>query len=75
MKKLLVSFLGILLVTGLAVAEPPAGKGKDKEQTPGPVQVLANQQSIGSFLQSVDGYGTLSFSVLSSTGYRFWVLV
>jgi hypothetical protein len=70
MKKILTSILGILLVTGLVVAEQPEGKGKEK--TPGPVQVLANGTSIGAFLQS---NGNLfvggEFWALSDTGYLF----
>ena len=72
MKKVLTSILGILLATGLAVAEQPEGKGK--ETPPGPVQVLANQQSIGTFLQDSTVTGALRIAVLSSTGYRFDVL-
>jgi hypothetical protein len=74
MNKLLASIFGILLVAGLAIAEPPDGKGKDKGQTPGPVQVLANGESVGTFLQSSGGGGSLAFEALSSTGYHFFVV-
>jgi hypothetical protein len=75
MKKVLTIILGIFLATGLAVAEPPEGKGNNREEKPGPIQVLANQQPIGSFLQSKNiPLGSLSFAALSSAGYRFEVI-
>jgi hypothetical protein len=72
MKKLLASIFGILLVTGLAIAEPPDGKGKEK--TPGPVQVLANGESIGTFLQWSVNNSYRHIWAMSSTNYGFDII-
>ena len=57
MSKFLASIFGILLFTGLAIAAQPDGKGKDN--TPGPVQWLADGQPIGSV---VGNTGLLTFT-------------
>jgi hypothetical protein len=78
MNKLLASIFGILLATGLAIAEPPDGKGKDKEQKPEPIQVYAQGVSIGRYMGGVFGNSPFGKAVLdpavwllSDTGYIF----
>jgi hypothetical protein len=66
MNKLLASIFGILLATGLAIAEPPDGKGKDKEQTPGPIQVYAQGVSIGRYMGGVFGNSPFGIRATSS---------
>lgn len=70
----LVLFTLALFTATSAFAEPPLGKGKDKEATFGPVKVLANGIVIGAFLQS-DTLGNTrrTIQALSSTGYQFTV--
>jgi hypothetical protein len=72
MKKLIASIFGILLVTGLAIAEPPDGKGNNKgdiepgsiglaEIDPTQVQVrVGGTCSVGRFIAAIAGDGSVT---------------
>lgn len=73
MKSLVVGLICIIFVANSAMAEPPQGKGGNKSEAVGPIQVLANGTSIGTFLWWQWGSYVTYMSVLSSTGYGFQI--
>ncbi len=81
MKKLITTCIGLAVLVPLAFAEPPEGKGNNKDQTPdlGPVQVYAQGTPIGRYLGAVladgDRQSVQSAAVwlLSDMGYVFTV--